>query len=121
MPGQHKRNHTEMASPPAVFSGKVIAITGGARGIGLATARYLIERGATLAISDILSDELDKTVASLRVEFPESEISGAVVNVRNADDVEKWLLSVKEVYGKLHGCMNGAGTKLFHLYETGGC
>ena len=113
MPSQHKRNHTEMASPAPVFSGKVITLTGGARGIGLATARYLIERGATLAISDVLSDELDKAVASLKVEFPEAEISSAVVNVRDADEVEKWILSVKDLNGKIHGCVNGAGMILF--------
>lgn len=45
--------------------GKTIAITGAARGIGYATARALLQRGARVVIGDRDIDVLDKAVAGL--------------------------------------------------------
>ena len=44
----------------------VIAITGGARGLGLAMARQLGERGARVALIDREGDALDKAVNTLK-------------------------------------------------------
>ena len=42
-----------MAKAPRSLAGRVVAITGGARGIGRATAAALITQGARIAIGDI--------------------------------------------------------------------
>ena len=42
-----------MAKVPRSLAGQVVAITGGARGIGRATAAALIAQGARIAIGDI--------------------------------------------------------------------
>ena len=42
-----------MAKAPRSLAGEVVAITGGARGIGRATAAALIAQGARVAIGDI--------------------------------------------------------------------
>lgn len=104
-----KRRHTAMDFPPPVFAGKVIAITGGARGINLSTARYLVEREAIIAIADILADQVEQAVKSLEKEFPGSKITNSIVDVRDAIAVEEWLLSVKDMHGRIDGCVNGAG------------
>ncbi|MCP1327247.1 SDR family NAD(P)-dependent oxidoreductase, partial [Halomonas sp. 707D4] len=44
---------------------KVIAITGGARGLGFAMARHLGARGARLALLDTRQEALDAAVARL--------------------------------------------------------
>ena len=48
------------------FQGKVAVITGGASGIGLATARQLAQRGVNLCLVDREPGALDVAAAELR-------------------------------------------------------
>ena len=54
-----------MANNPFALDGKTILITGGAGGIGEATARACIEMGARVVLTDIREDALREIVASL--------------------------------------------------------
>ena len=47
------------------FSGKNAIITGGASGIGFATAKELIRRGTNVMIFDLDSDGLNKAINQL--------------------------------------------------------
>jgi NADP-dependent 3-hydroxy acid dehydrogenase YdfG len=52
-------------SPPRSLQGKVVAIAGGGRGIGAATARALVAKGAKVAIGDVDLDTAERTAAEL--------------------------------------------------------
>ncbi|OCK74114.1 NAD(P)-binding protein [Lepidopterella palustris CBS 459.81] len=91
------------------FAGRVITITGAARGIGLATARYLAERGATVCIADVLKEDLTKAEESIKKDFPDVHVTQAEVDVSNSKAVDEWIKSVKEKFGKIDGCVNNAG------------
>ena len=54
-----------MAKQRRSLSGKVVAITGGARGIGKATAKALIAKGCRVAIGDLQLELAEKTAAEL--------------------------------------------------------
>ena len=54
-----------MANNPFALDGKTILITGGAGGIGVATARACIAMGARVVLTDIREDALREIVASL--------------------------------------------------------
>ncbi|WP_095012963.1 SDR family NAD(P)-dependent oxidoreductase [Tsuneonella mangrovi] len=49
----------------ADFSGKVAVITGGASGIGLAIARYLVDAGGAVVLADLPGERLDEAASAL--------------------------------------------------------
>jgi NAD(P)-dependent dehydrogenase (short-subunit alcohol dehydrogenase family) len=84
---------------------KVIVITGGASGLGLATAHYMAqEKGARVAIFDLNVEAGDKAVADLGAEramFVQTDVS-------NEESVQKAVDAVIARFGAIHVCINGA-------------
>lgn len=84
---------------------KVIVITGGASGLGLATAHYLLEeKGARVAIFDLNVDAGDKAVADLGAEramFVQTDVS-------SEESVQQAVDAVMTRFGAIHVCINGA-------------
>jgi len=91
------------------FDGRVIVITGAAQGMGLAYARYLAARGASLSLADVKGPELETAAETIRKESPGVTITTAVVDVRKPHAVDEWISSTIETLGKLHGAVNNAG------------
>ncbi|KAL2041473.1 hypothetical protein N7G274_005855 [Stereocaulon virgatum] len=91
------------------LSGKAIAITGAASGIGLATAHLLASRGASLSLADIQSDALLAAVSSIKSFHPKARIYHKTINVASAPEVSTWLDETLTHLGALHGAANVAG------------
>jgi NAD(P)-dependent dehydrogenase (short-subunit alcohol dehydrogenase family) len=89
------------------FKGKVIALTGGASGIGLETSKMLAARGATVCIADVQEKMLGE--AKSAIESAGGKVSSQVVNVRDRKAVDAWIASVVKDHGKLDGAVNLAG------------
>ena len=87
----------------------IIAITGAASGIGLATAHLLASRGATLSIADIRQEPLDLAVASIKEINPKAKVFHKVVNVSKSSEVDSWFEETVKKLGGLHGAVNLAG------------
>ncbi len=92
------------------MEGKVIAITGGASGIGLSLAKLLAQRGAKLSIADVALENLDKAAGTLKglVASPE-HVFTRVCDVRQLSQVQDWLKATVEKFGRLDGAANLAG------------
>lgn len=101
------------------FSGKVVAITGAASGMGLATAQLLASRGATISLADLNSTGLETAVASLQPQTPAHMFT--VVDVRKTASVNAWIHATVEKLGQLDGAVNMAGviTPAVPLTELG--
>lgn len=91
------------------FKDKVIAITGAASGIGLATAKYLAVRGAKLSLADNRQEPLEAAVESIRSAAPDADILATVIDVRKSVEVEDWISTTVTNFGRLSGAANLAG------------
>ena len=93
------------------YENKVIAITGGASGIGLATAHYLVMRGAAVSLADIQQKQLDEAAKALNDlnQDPNAGVLVSVVDVRKAKDVDAWITRTISRFGRLDGAVNLAG------------
>ncbi|OQV10586.1 hypothetical protein CLAIMM_14563 [Cladophialophora immunda] len=97
-----------MASP-TLFKDKVIAITGAASGIGLATALYLAVRGASISLADNRREPLDEAVELIRKAAPDAGVLAQVVDVTKSADVQSWISNTVQRFGRLSGAANLAG------------
>jgi NADP-dependent 3-hydroxy acid dehydrogenase YdfG len=93
-----------MAREPRSLRGRVVAITGGARGIGRATAAALVRKGAKVAIGDLDRELTERTAAELG-----GEILALELDVTDRDSFEGFLDQVEERLGSLDVLVNNAG------------
>lgn len=93
----------------ASFYGKIIAITGGASGIGRATAHLLAARGATVSIADIQQEALTATADSIEQATPGTKVLTKTVNVSSSRDVDAWIQETVSRFGRIDGAANLAG------------
>lgn len=86
------------------LTGQVVAITGGARGIGRATASAFAERGARVAIGDIDTDQVRRTAQEIcGVEV------GLPLDVRSEESITAFLDGVRSDVGPVDVLVNNAG------------
>jgi NAD(P)-dependent dehydrogenase (short-subunit alcohol dehydrogenase family) len=86
------------------LSGKVAIVTGGASGIGAATAELFVDEGAEVVIADVADEQGEKLAATLG--------AAAVfkhTDVADADDVQELVDFAVEHFGGLHVMFNNAG------------
>ncbi|MCW2629266.1 SDR family NAD(P)-dependent oxidoreductase [Mycobacterium sp.] len=89
------------------FEGRGTVITGGANGIGFATAREFARRGARLMLGDIDQSALDDAVATLRADGVDAH--GVICDVRKLDDVGHLADEAFRVFRDVHVVFNNAG------------
>jgi NAD(P)-dependent dehydrogenase (short-subunit alcohol dehydrogenase family) len=93
-----------MAKERRSLSGKVVAITGGARGIGKTTAQALIRRGCRVALGDLDREPVEKTAAELGAGTVAIEL-----NVTDRDSFTAFLDEAERQLGPMDVLINNAG------------
>jgi 3-oxoacyl-[acyl-carrier protein] reductase len=83
---------------------KVVLVTGGAAGIGKATALRFAEEGAKVVIADVNEEAGNALLAELG-----PEASFYKVDIADRDAVQAWIDAVVEQYGQIDVLVNNAG------------
>jgi len=94
-------------SPP---SSPVAVVTGGARGIGLAIARWFLAHGHCVALIDIDADTLKRTEAELADPEHLLALHG---DVSRPDQVAAAMAAVDTRFGRIDALVNNAGVAVF--------
>lgn len=89
------------------LAAKVAVITGGASGIGFATARHLASRGVRLVLADIEKSALDRAVAELSTTG--TAVEGIVCDVGDLKAVQHLADTAFEKMGAVHIVFHNAG------------
>lgn len=84
--------------------GKVVVITGGGRGIGAATAREFVSRGARVALGDI-----DVPLAKATADEIGCGTTGLHLDVTDRDSIDTFLDEVERTVGPVDVMVNNAG------------
>lgn len=90
------------------MSGKVILVTGGSSGIGLATAIAFAREGARIALASRTSET--GLAAAKSIEANGSEAIWIKADVSKASQVETMVKTVVETYGRLDMAFNNGGS-----------
>lgn len=98
------------------FDRQVVMISGGAMGIGRATARLFAERGAQVAVLDIKEDEGRQCVEQLKAGGTQARFYSCDLTSRA--DIEKAVDGILRDFGRLDALANIAGgSKLMPFWE----
>ena len=88
---------------------KVAIITGGSRGIGLATAEAFLREGATVIITASSQENAEKAAAKLRQQFPDGSVGGISPELTSLESVKEAFAQVEARFGPVDILVNNAG------------
>lgn len=91
------------------FEGKTVLITGGGSGIGLASARRLLDEGANVVLAGRGADRL--AAAAKELDAGERVLT-VPADVSRTADLDTLMAQVEERFGLLHGVFANAGVGL---------
>ena len=92
---------------PKRHEGRTYFITGGARGIGAASAIRLAREGANVVIFDVLEKEGNETLVQIRKEGGKAEFVKG--DVRSNEDLQRAIDHTLQKFGEINGALNAAG------------
>ena len=90
---------------------RVFIVTGGARGLGRASADALVAEGARVVLSGRSQESLDSAVASLNDAAGRAAAVGVAVDNSDRDAPARLLAAAEDAFGVLHGALISVGAR----------
>jgi NAD(P)-dependent dehydrogenase (short-subunit alcohol dehydrogenase family) len=100
-----------------LLSGKSALVTGGASGIGRATALAMVREGARVAVADQSADGAERTVGEINAAG--GQAIAIVCDVADEAKVESMVARTVDSFGRLDCAFNNAGIAPRHVGPTG--
>jgi rhamnulose-1-phosphate aldolase/alcohol dehydrogenase len=94
---------------PKSLAGRVAFVTGGAGGIGRATAERLVGEGACVVLADIDEASLNSTVEDFSKKFGQDAVRGVKLNVTSESDVLSSFIEASVEFGGIDILVSNAG------------
>lgn len=91
------------------FKNAAVVITGGASGIGLATARLLATAGAHLVLADINEQGLQQAAEHVKKSGPTVQVITKRTDVTSEEQVQELMQGAHDTYGRIDLVMTSAG------------
>ncbi|MBL25557.1 MAG: hypothetical protein CMM48_16870 [Rhodospirillaceae bacterium] len=95
------------------LDGKIVALTGGSKGIGRATVELFAKEGATIAICARTQGPLDQAADELR-EKHGAQVLPITADIMDRDSVDAFTNQVGETFGRIDMLVNNAGESEQH-------
>jgi rhamnulose-1-phosphate aldolase/alcohol dehydrogenase len=102
---------------PKSLASRIALITGGAGGIGMATAKRLLDEGAVVCLTDIDAEGLRESQAALASKYGKDSVRIAVCNVTDENSVIESMRVCAREFGGLDILVNNAGIASAAAYE----
>ena len=93
------------------LNGKIVFITGAARGIGYSIAETFAKEGANIIIADVIKDLAKESAKKIEEDY-HVKASAYEMDVNNCASIEKVFSEVEKEYGSLDVMVNNAGVQI---------
>ena len=88
---------------------QVAIVTGGSRGIGLATVEKFLQEGATVVLAASRPETAHKAVEQLKEKYPNATIRGISPELTSLESVQKAFHEIEKEFGHIDILVNNAG------------
>jgi len=92
------------------LTGKIAVITGGARGIGYAIAKRLLEEGVRVAFCSVHQESIDAAIAELAAK---DRVLGMAADISKLEDVRRFIGAVLHTFGGIDILVNNAAIRTY--------